>query len=192
MEANLATGTSARGQNVGPVLNMVGDACPSKNEQFLAARRLVQAGVRCVTLGYGFWDFHGSNFKQMRKYAPMLDAALSGLILDLDRLDMLQDVTVLVWGDFGRTPTINKDAGRDHWPAVASGLLAGGAMRTGQVIGSTTKDSGYADDRPVHYRDVLATVLHNLGFDVRSRMLTDQAGRPTNVLPGHEPLPELV
>jgi hypothetical protein len=171
---------------------IVGDACPCKNEQFLAARRLVEAGVRCVTLGYGFWDFHGGNFQNMKKYAPMLDSAITGLVQDIHDRGLDKDVSVVVWGDFGRTPKINKDAGRDHWPAVSCALMAGGGMRTGQVIGSTTKDGGYADDRPVHYREVMATVLHQMGFDVRHRMTTDHLERPIYLYPDTEPIAELI
>jgi hypothetical protein len=169
-----------------------GDGASLKNEQFLAARRLVEAGVRCVTLGYGFWDFHGGNFPNLKKYLPMLDQGVSALIQDLHDRGLDRDVSLVVWGDFGRTPKINKDAGRDHWPAVSTCLLAGGGMRTGQVIGSTTKDGGYADDRPIHYRDVMATLLHNMGFDVRHDLVSDSLGRPQYLLPGHEPISELI
>ena len=169
-----------------------GDGCSLRNEQFLAARRLVEAGVRCVTLGYGFWDFHGSNFANCKKYLPMLDQAVTALVGDLHDRGLEKDVSVVVWGDFGRTPRINKDAGRDHWPAVSCALLAGGGMRTGQVIGSTTKDGGYADDRPLHYRDVMATLLHRMGFDVRSDQVVDELGRPFFLYPGHEPIRELI
>jgi uncharacterized protein (DUF1501 family) len=171
---------------------IVGDACPCKNEQFLAARRLVEAGVRCVTLGYGFWDFHGSNFGNLKKYLPMLDAAVSGLIQDLHDRGLDRDVSVVVWGDFGRTPKINKDAGRDHWPAVSSALLAGGGMRTGQMIGTTTPDGGYPDDRPIHFREVMATLLHRMGFDVRHEQTADAIGRPVYLYPDTEPVAELI
>ncbi|HTE16765.1 MAG TPA: DUF1501 domain-containing protein [Armatimonadota bacterium] len=169
-----------------------GDGCSLKNEQFLAARRLVEAGVRCVTLGYGFWDFHGDNFGNCKRYLPMLDQAVAALAQDLHDRGLDRDVSVVVWGDFGRTPKINKDAGRDHWPAVSCALLAGGGMKMGQVIGSTTADGGYADERPVHYRDVLSTVLHQMGFDTRSRQVVDQLERPVFLYPDHEPIPELV
>lgn len=171
---------------------IVGDACPMKNEQFLAARRLVEAGVRCVTLGYGFWDFHGRCAGNMRRYAPMLDQAISALVQDLHNRGLEKDVSVVMWGDFGRTPVINKDGGRDHWPAVQAGLLAGGGMRHGQVIGSTTKDGGYADDRPVTYRDVLATLLHQMGFDTREKMVDGMDGRPHFLLPDAQPIAELI
>jgi hypothetical protein len=169
-----------------------GDGCSLKHEQFLAARRLVEAGVRCVTLGYGFWDFHGGNFSNCKKYLPMLDQAVTALVQDLHDRGLDKDVSVVVWGDFGRTPKINKDAGRDHWPQVSCALLAGGGMKMGQVIGSTTKDGGYADERPIHYRDVMATLLHQMGFDVRSQMVHDQLQRPTFLYPGHEPIRELI
>jgi len=169
-----------------------GDGCSLRNEQFLAARRLVEAGVRCVTLGYGFWDFHGSNFSNCKKYLPMLDQAVTALVGDLHDRGLDKDVSVVVWGDFGRTPKINKDAGRDHWPQVSCALLAGGGMHTGQVIGSTTADGGYADERPVHYRDVMATLLHQMGFDVREDQVVDEVGRPFFLYPGHEPIRELI
>ena len=169
-----------------------GDGCSLRNEQFLAARRLVEVGVRCVTIGYWFWDFHGGNFSNCKKYLPMLDQAITALVQDLHDRGLDKDVSVVVWGDFGRTPKINKDAGRDHWPAVSCALLAGGGMRMGQVIGSTTKDGGYADDRPLHYRDVMATLLYQMGFDVRHNQTVDQIDRPIFLYPGHEPITELI
>lgn len=172
--------------------SVVGDACPCKNEQFLAARRLVEAGVRCVTLGYGFWDFHGSNFSQLKEYLPLLDQAVTALVQDLHDRGMDKDVSVVVWGDFGRTPRVNKDGGRDHWPAVSTCLLAGGGMRTGQAIGTTTKDAGYADERPIHYADVMATLLHRMGFDNRHHLTTDEIDRPTPLYEGHTPIEELI
>src|SRR5262249_1824408 len=110
------------------------DGAPTVNEQFLLARRLVEAGVRCVTLSYGRWDSHGKNFDLVRDHGGKLDQALSALIDDLELRGLLGDVSVVVWGEFGRTPRINKGAGRDHWPQVSCALLAGGGMRTGQAI----------------------------------------------------------
>jgi uncharacterized protein (DUF1501 family) len=101
-------------------------------------------------------------------------------------------VTVLVWGEFGRTPKINKVAGRDHWAPVNGALLAGGGMKVGQVIGSTDRLGAYAASTPVHYQDVLATVYHNLGIDPHA-FVTDQAGRPVPILPGSaSPIERLV
>jgi uncharacterized protein (DUF1501 family) len=98
----------------------------------------------------------------------------------------------VVWGEFGRTPKINKDAGRDHWSPVSCALLAGGGMRTGQVIGSTTPDGGYADLRPVHYKDVMATLYDRMGINFHQTPLPGPGDRPVYLLDGHDPLPELV
>jgi hypothetical protein len=170
----------------------VDDGLPMLNEQFLAARRLVESGVRFVSIGYGRWDFHNDNFGQLRRYLPMLDNALCGLIEDLDNRGMLDDVSVVVWGEFGRTPRINKDAGRDHWPRAQFALLAGGGMRTGQVIGSTNRFGEEPDERPVDYKDVFVTLYHNLGIDIVNTAVPDITGRPNFLYPGREPISELV
>jgi hypothetical protein len=173
-------------------LKNVDDGGPMWNDGLLISRRLVEAGVRCVTIGYGRWDYHGNNFGQCRERLPLLDQGVSALIQDLHDRGLDRDVSVVVWGDFGRTPRINKEAGRDHWPAVSTCLLAGGGMRTGQVIGSTTPDGGYADERPVDYKDVMATLYQRMGIDVRSTAVTDSLDRPHYLLEGHEPIPQLV
>jgi hypothetical protein len=159
-----------------------GDGAPLWNDQLLMARRLVEAGARCVTVAYGFWDTHGGNFRHLRQNLPIFDQGISALVEDLHERGLAANTTLIVWGEFGRTPKINKDAGRDHWARVNSALLAGGGLRTGQVIGSTDSTAGQAKDHPVHYRDVLATVYHNLGIDPHA-MVTDVAGRPTPILP---------
>jgi uncharacterized protein (DUF1501 family) len=159
-----------------------GDAGPLQNDYFLAARRLVEAGVRCVTLAYGRWDWHGrphgTTFENARDHMPMLDRGLTALIEDLHERGLDRDVSVIVWGEFGRTPRINPNAGRDHWPSVACAILAGGGMRTGQVIGSTTRLAERAKDRPVTFQDVFATLYHNLGIDTNRATVTDFTGRP--------------
>jgi hypothetical protein len=170
----------------------VDDGGPMINDHFLAARRLVEAGARCVTLGYGRWDYHGANFPQLKSYLPMLDQAVSALVQDIYDRGLDKDVTVIVWGEFGRTPTINKDAGRDHWPRVAAGLLAGGGMKTGQVIGSTTKDAGEANERPIHFKDVFVTLYHLMGIDIVHTPVYDMVNRPNYLYEGHEPIKELV
>jgi uncharacterized protein (DUF1501 family) len=170
----------------------LGDAGPMWNDQFLVARRLVEAGARCVTLSYGFWDTHGDNFGHMRRVMPLFDQGVSALVEDLHQRGMDRDCTVVVWGEFGRTPKINATAGRDHWAPVNSAILAGGGMKVGQVIGSTDKLGGHAASRPVHYRDVLATVYHNLGVDPHT-FLYDKANRPISILPPeNEPIAELI
>lgn len=159
----------------------LGDGAPMWNDQLLVARRLVEAGVRCVTVAYGFWDTHGNNFGALRERLPTFDQGVSALIEDIHDRGLDRDVTVVVWGEFGRTPKINKDAGRDHWAPVNGALLAGGGMRTGQVIGSTDSRGAYALDRPVHFRDVLATIYRNLGISPET-FVEDVSGRPTPIL----------
>ena len=99
---------------------------------------------------------------------------------------------MVCWGEFGRTPKINKEVGRDHWPPVACALLAGGGMKTGQVIGSTDRIAGYAKDRPVTFQEVFATLYHNLGINPQTETVNDLSGRPQHVVDGAEPLKELV
>ncbi len=173
-----------------------GDAGPLLNDYFLLARRLVEAGARVVSLAYGRWDWHGlphgTNFSNAREHFPMLDIALSALIEDLERRDMLDTTTVLVWGEFGRTPKINPNGGRDHWPEVACAILAGGGLRTGQVIGSTNRNAEHAKDRPVSFQEVFATLYHSLGIDVNTATINDLSGRPQYLIDGVQPIRELV
>jgi hypothetical protein len=158
------------------------DGAPTVNEQLLLARRLVEAGVRCVTLSYGRWDSHGKNFDLVRDHGGKLDQGLSALIDDLDVRGMLNDVSIVVWGEFGRTPRINKDAGRDHWPQVSCALLAGGGMKLGQAIGATNRLGEYARERPVQFGEVFATLYHNLGLDPATTTINDPTGRPQHVI----------
>lgn len=168
-----------------------GDGAPTNNEQLLIARRLVEAGARVVSLTYGFWDGHGGNFPLMRDHGSKLDQCLSALLEDLEQRGLSDDVCVIVWGEFGRTPRINKDAGRDHWPQVNCALLAGGGLRTGQVVGSTNRLGEYAQDRPVHFADVVSTLYHTVGIDTSKTTLTDPTGRPQFLVEG-TPIKELV
>jgi Protein of unknown function (DUF1501) len=173
-----------------------GDAGPLMNDYFLTARRLVEAGVRVVTLAYGRWDWHGrphgTTFENARHHFPVLDQGLSVLLDDLQVRGLDRDVSVVVWGEFGRTPKINKEGGRDHWPQVGCALLAGGGMRTGQVIGSTDRLADHAKDRPVHFQEVFATLYHNLGIDTRTATVTDFSGRPHYLVDNVGPMVELV
>jgi hypothetical protein len=159
-----------------------GDGAPQWNDQLLMARRLVEAGARCVTVAFGFWDTHGNNFGALKERLPAFDTGISALVEDLYNRGLDRDVSVVVWGEFGRTPKINKDAGRDHWAPVNSALLFGGGMRTGQVIGATDKLGAYASARRVHYLDVLATIYHNLGIDPHT-IVKDMSDRPGSILP---------
>jgi hypothetical protein len=154
------------------------DGSPTINEHLLMARRLVEAGVRVVTLSYGRWDAHGDNFGMVRDHGGKLDQCLSALIEDLSLRGMLDDVTVIVWGEFGRTPRINANAGRDHWPQVSCAFMAGGGLRGGQAIGTTNRLGEYAKDRPVHFHEIFATLYRNLGIAPESTTLSDPTGRP--------------
>jgi len=168
------------------------DGAPTCNDHLLIARRLVEAGARSVSLSFGRWDSHGANFDLVRHHGPRLDQSVSALVQDLEERGMLDDVTVVVWGEFGRTPRINKGAGRDHWPRVNSALLAGGGMQTGQVIGSTNRLGEYAVDRPIHFQEVISTIYHNLGIDTMNTTLDDPTGRPQFLVDHRDPVRELV
>ncbi len=170
-----------------------GDAAPRLNEQFLLARRLVEAGVRVVTLSYSFWDWHGNNFKIAKENFPDFDQALSALLSDLDDRGLLETTTVVAWGEFGRTPKINKDAGRDHWPNVSCALMAGGGLKTGQVIGATDRLGGEAAQRPVSFQEVFATLYHTLGINALATTVTDMTGRPHYLVDdSNRPIKELI
>lgn len=174
-----------------------GDAGPLHNHYLLAARRLVEVGVRVVTLSYGRWDWHGrphgTNFENARDHLPRLDQGVTALIEDLHERGLDQDVTVIVWGEFGRTPRINPKGGRDHWPRVSCALLAGGGMSTGQVIGATNRLGEHAVDRPVHFQEIYATLYRNIGIDTSNMTIKDFGGRPHYLVDHnlHRPLPEL-
>ncbi len=168
------------------------DGGPKLMEHFLAARRLVEAGARCVTVAFSRWDWHGDNFNAGRQDMPMLDQGVSALVQDLHERGLSRDVTVIVWGEFGRTPKINKGAGRDHWPNVSCALMAGGGLRTGQVVGSTDRLAAEAKDRPVTFQEIFATLYNRLGIDVNRTTLTDLAGRPQYLVDHAQPMSELV
>ncbi len=159
---------------------------------FLLARRLIEAGVRVVSFNWGGWDTHGQNFVRLKSQLPKLDVAMSALIEDLHERGLDNDVSIVMWGEFGRTPRVNANAGRDHWPKLSMGFLACGGMRNGQVLGSSTRNAEAALDRPVHFQEVHATLYKNLGIDVETVKVPDPAGRPQYLLEQRTPIPELV
>ncbi len=160
--------------------------------KFLAARRLVEAGARCVTVAFADFDWHGSNFAHGKKVIPLLDQGLAALVSDLHERGLDRDVSVVVWGEFGRTPKINDNAGRDHWSKVMFAMLAGGGMKTGQVIGATNHYAEEATTRPIHVHDVFATLYHKLGINLPSTTVPDLTGRPQYVADVQRPIDELV
>ena len=172
------------------------DGAPKMIRNFCVARRLVEAGARVVSLNYSRWDWHGGdgmNFPRSRQEFPLLDQGLSSLITDLHERGLDKDVAVVMWGEFGRTPKLNKNNSRDHWPQTSFALLAGGGMRHGQVIGATDKQGGGIVDRPVRFQEVFSTLYHCLGVDPRSHTVTDVAGRPHYLVdPDVKPLRELI
>jgi hypothetical protein len=160
-------------------------------DQFLRARRLVEAGVGCVTLAYGGWDTHGQNFTTLRRQLPELDRGLANLVGDLDERGLLEDTIVVVWGEFGRTPKINNGAGRDHWAPVMSAMVAGGGLKTGQMVGTSTDKGERPKDRPYSVQQVLSTFYHKMGIDPAMTFLNG-SGRPMHLLDNREPVVELM
>jgi hypothetical protein len=162
-------------------------------EQFLTARRLIEAGVGCVTLSYGGWDTHSANFKTLRTQLPMLDRGISSLIQDLHDRGMNDDVVTVVWGEFGRTPKINmsEGGGRDHWSAAMSALVAGGGLKMGQAIGATNARGEYPIDRKYKVPQLLSTIYSAMGVDP-STTFPDNFGRPMYILDDRDPVVELL
>lgn len=166
-----------------PKIFMDGNGAPRVPQSLLMARRLIEAGARVVTLNYSKWDWHGGPyygtiFKREAEDFPVFDQCVSALIEDLHQRGLDRDCTVIVMGEFGRTPKISAQVGRDHWPQVNCALLAGGGMKTGQVIGATDRIAGEAVARPVTFGDLYATLYHNLGIDIEQTTLQDLNGRP--------------
>jgi hypothetical protein len=172
------------------------DGAPRMVRNFCIARRLVEAGARVVSMNFSRWDWHGpdgKNFVQSRQDFPLLDRAVAALVSDLHDRGLDQDVSVVVWGEFGRTPKLNKDASRDHWPQVSCALMAGGGMKTGQAIGATNRLGEYPAKRPVTFQEIFATLYTNLGLDLSKVREFDPNGRPQYLVePGVEPMRELV
>ena len=159
-------------------------------QSMLLARRLVEAGVRFVTVNYGGWDHHGKIFEGLDKKLPEFDAAVSALVTDMHDRGTLSDTLVVVMGEFGRTPKLNKDAGRDHWGQAASLLFAGAGVKRGFVLGKTDKHGAFTTQRPVSPADVAFTILDALGIDPR-KQLTTPDGRPIEILDQGEAVREL-
>jgi hypothetical protein len=171
----------------------------SLGQKALLARRLVEAGVRFVVVSgaWGYFDHHGDNVvwkgieKGLKPLIPRVDQALSTLVMDLEARGRLDDTLILMMGEFGRSPVINKDAGRDHWTNVMSMVMAGGGLKHGQVIGSTDRKGHSILDRKVTPQDIAATVFRHLGIDLESTWSGTQ-GRPNPIIAaGGSPIAEL-
>jgi hypothetical protein len=172
------------------------DGGPRMIRNLCIARRLVEAGARVVTLNFSRWDWHGpdgKNFEESRRNMPLLDQGVSALVGDLKARGLDQDVSVVVWGEFGRTPRINNTAGRDHWPQLSCALLAGGGMRTGQVIGASDRQGGFPARRPVKFQEIFATLYHNIGLNPAETRVFDPNGRPQYLVDsGTDPIQEII
>lgn len=159
-------------------------------ENFLMARRLVEAGVSVVTLKVGDWDTHEKNFIDMREQLPQLDVGFHALVTDLHARGLQDDVAVVMWGEFGRAPRISRGDGRDHWPDAGAAVVAGGGFRVGQVIGDTDAHGGRSRGRPYTPGNVLANLYHHLGIDP-ALTIPDHNRRPVHLLDEREPVREL-
>lgn len=158
----------------------------------LLARRLVESGVRFVTVDMGGWDTHANNFEELKKNKlPQFDQSFSALIEDLDQRGRLDNTLVLVWGEFGRTPRINPGAGRDHWPNVFTVVMAGGGTKRGLILGESDARAEFPKQRAVSPQDILATMYHQLGID-RHKAYVNDANRPVDILNYGEPVRELI
>lgn len=165
--------------------------CPAWSQRMLLARRLVEAGVKLVTVDLRWWDTHVEGIDSMRRgFLPRWDQAYSALIEDLEERGLLKSTMVVAWGEFGRTPKLNEKNGRDHWPGVFSAALAGGGIQGGRVVGSSDDKGAYPKDNPKDPQDVLATIYQHLGVDIHAEY-PDHTGRPRPVLPFGKRLAEL-
>ncbi|MDB5344119.1 MAG: hypothetical protein JWP89_2496 [Schlesneria sp.] len=160
-------------------------------ENFLIARRLVEAGIPVVTLKVGDWDTHEKNFIDMRLQLPQLDQGFHALVSDLHERGLDQDVAVVLWGEFGRAPRISRGDGRDHWPEAGAAVIAGGGFHVGQVIGETDSHGGRAKSRPYTPSNVMANLYRHLGIDPATTIL-DHNQRPMPLLDDREGVRELV
>lgn len=165
---------------------------PAWSQRVLLARRLVEAGVRLVTVDLRWWDTHVLGFDSLRRgFLPRFDRAYSALIEDLVQRGLLESTLVIAWGEFGRTPRVNKDAGRDHYPNVFSAALAGGPVQGGRVVGASDSKGAFPLENPKTPQDVLATLYQHLGIDVHRHYL-NASGRPIPVLASGTPIRELL
>jgi len=166
---------------------------PHPGRSLLLARRLIEAGVSVVTVGVHNWDTHRENFRSLRELVPALDRALAALVTDLDERGLLDDVVIVMGGEFGRTPRIGDQTpdGRGHWPEAGFLWMAGGGLRTGQIVGETDARGEQIIGNPIGMQRVLATVYHALGIDP-AITIPDHSGRPQFLLDDREPIGPLV
>jgi hypothetical protein len=186
-------------QKAREAFNIAAEPAPIRDEygrneagqRMLMARRLVEAGVRFVSLSYGSWDLHFNIAPNMRAQMPAFDQGFSALVRDLDRRGLLDKTLVMVSSEFGRTPKINKDAGRDHWPKVFSVVLAGGGTKKGFVFGASNATATEPERDPIGPEDLATTVYHQLGI-VADKELMAPGNRPIEIVDGGKVRNELL
>jgi len=160
-------------------------------QQMLVARRLVESGCGFVTVNYGGWDMHGSIERSLARRAPALDHAVSAFVTDVARRGLSRQVLLVISGEFGRTPRINRNAGRDHWAPLSTLALAGGEFQMGQVVGESMSKADVPKTTPIRPHDLMATIFHHLGLDPKTQF-TNPAGRPVFMLESGQPIAELL
>lgn len=160
-------------------------------QQMLVARRLVEAGCGFVTVNYGGWDMHGTIEQSLKRRVPALDHAIATFISDIAARGMTENVLLVISGEFGRTPRINRNAGRDHWAPLSTLALAGGNFHMGQVVGDSMPRADVPRTNAIRPQDLMATVFHHLGIDPKTQFV-NQGGRPVYVLEQGQAIAELV
>lgn len=187
----VASGKARAAFNISHETQEVRDRYGKDNEDFLRARRLVEAGISVVTLVVGGWDTHANNFGALRTMLPKLDQGVSALVTDLQERGLSRDVAVVVWGEFGRTPRVNPSAGRDHWPRAGFAVMSGGNFKTGQTIGETDAKGEVPRGLSMTSAHVLTSLYGHLGIDP-GVTIPDNNGRPMYLLDERDPVPGLV
>jgi hypothetical protein len=160
-------------------------------QQMLVARRLVEAGCGFVTINYGGWDMHGTIEQGLKRRVPALDHAIASFITDVAARGMTEDVLLVISGEFGRTPRINRNGGRDHWAPLSTLALSGGSFQMGQVVGDSMSKADVPKTSPIRPQDLMATVFHHLGLDPKTQFV-NQGGRPVYMLEQGQVISELV
>ena len=160
-------------------------------QQLLVARRLCEIGTGFVTINYGGWDMHGNIARSMKSRSPQMDQAVSAFIEDIYQRGLSEKVLLVITGEFGRTPRVNKNGGRDHWAPLSTLALSGGGLKMGQVVGESASKVDVPKTTPVTPQQLMATMMHVLGIDP-SLQFVNQAGRPVFLLEDREPISELI
>jgi uncharacterized protein (DUF1501 family) len=164
---------------------------PGLGQELLLARRLCEAGAGFVTLNNGYWDHHGGIIPGLKELCPPLDHAVAAYVEDIEQRGLMDEILLVVTGEFGRTPRINGGPGRDHWAPTNNIVFIGGGLKMAQVVGETDSKAAYVTSRPVTVQDYMATLLHVLGVDLEIQYV-DPSGRPRSMVESGKPIVELV